>query len=459
MKTNQQIVRTLRFKHLNEPGILGKLTTAIGSIDAIIGTINTIHFGNRYVIRDIDVFISGRAHLSNVLKEVSKIKEVKILDIRDAVLEMHKDGLIDMVNTHPMNSIEDVRKVYSPGVAEVCKLISDNSNWKDNYTSIPYSVAIVTDGTNILEYGNIGTFAAMPVIEAKAALLQKLVGVSGIPILLDTLNDDDIVRTIKNIASTFGGIQLSGISSPRCFSILDTLSRELAIPVIHDDQQGNAVVTLAALINACKRANLILKKARIGIVGLGVAGISIAKLLMQFTGNPVWGTTRSEKSARIFAVLGGKLSSLREIMDICEIIIAVTGRGGVIKKDMIKKGQIIFALSQPHPEIEPDLAVQVGAALAINSRAINSLLSCPGIWRGTFDAAANSINYEMYLAAAMAIANSATEDEIVPTTLDQESHRSVTHAVAQAATETGIANRRLDEDYFENKDIKRPPWL
>jgi malate dehydrogenase (oxaloacetate-decarboxylating) len=455
---NYQIVRTLRFKNVNIPGILGKLTTAIGSTGTSIGTITTIHFGNKYVIRDVDVFVDGKEHLSRVLKEVSKIKEVKILEIRDAVLEMHKDGLIDMVNTHPINSIEDVRKIYSPGVAEVCKLISDNNSWKDTYTSIPYSVAIITDGTNVLEFGNIGPWASMPVIEAKAALFQRLVGVSGIPILLNTTNEADIVKTIKHIAMTFGGIQLTGISSPRCFSILDLLNQKLNIPIIHDDQQGNAVVTLAALINACKYTNVELDNSKIGIIGLGTVGISIAKLIMKPTGNPVLGTTKSNTSAQMFVDLGGMLSSLEKIMNTCEIIIAATAQGDIIKPDMIKKGQIIFALSQPHPEITPELALQAGAALAINSRALNNLLSCPGIWRGTFDAAATSINYEMYKAATIAIANAATEDEILPTTLNPELHLAVTHAVAHAALETGIANRKLDDDYFDNKDIKLPPW-
>ncbi len=459
METRYQIVRTLRFKNVNEPGILGKLTTAIGSTATSIGTIKTVHYGNQYVIRDIDVFVSGKAHLSKVLKEVAKIKQVKILEIRDAVLEIHRDGIIDMVNTRPINSIEDIRKIYSPGVSEVCKLISDNNSWKDTYTSIPYSVAIITDGTNVLEYGNIGAWAAMPVVEAKAALFQRLVGISGIPMLLDTTDQEDIIRTIRHIAMTFGGIQLTGISSPRCFYIMDTLSKELTIPVMHDDQQGNAVVILAAVINACKHTDISVKRSRIGIIGLGVSGNSIAKLLMRFTGNAVWGTTKSETSARMFYKLGGKLSTVMEIMNECEIVIAVTGKGDVIKREMVRKGQIILALSQPRPEIEPELALQAGAKVAIDSRAINNLLSCPGIWRGTFDATANRINYDMYLAAATAIAESTTEDEILPTSLDPGLHTNVAHAVARAALETGIASRRLDNDYFENKDIKCPPWL
>jgi malate dehydrogenase (oxaloacetate-decarboxylating) len=459
MEKNFQIVRTLRFKNLNVPGILGKLTTTIGATGASIGAIATIHYGNQYVIRDIDLFINGKEHLNLVLREIAKIHEVKILEIRDAVLEIHKNGLIDMINTHPINTIEDVRKIYSPGVAEVCKLISDHSSWKDTYTSIPYTIAIITDGTNVLEFGNLGALAAMPVMEAKAALLYRLTGVSGIPILIDTTDVQEMVNIIKQIAITFGGIQLTGIASPRCFSIMDLLSKELHIPVMHDDQQGNAVVTLAGLINACKRTNITLEKSSIGIIGLGTAGISIAKLLLRAGCNPVYGTTKSNMSAMMFTELGGTISDQEQIMKTCDIVIAVTGQGDVIKPETIKQGQIIFALSQPVPEIPPEIAMQAGAAYAINSKAINNLLSCPGIWRGTLDAMASSINFEMYRAAASAIAGTATEDEIVPTTLNPDLHLTVTHAVARAAMETGKANRKLDTDYFDNNNIKEPPWI
>jgi malate dehydrogenase (oxaloacetate-decarboxylating) len=453
-----QVVRTIRFKNVNTPGILGKLTTAIGKTGTIIGTIKTVHMGNHFVIRDIDVLVDGKEHLTHVLEEVSKIQEIKILEIRDAVLEIHRNGLIKMTNAFPINTIEDVQKIYIPGVAEVCRLIADNINWKDTYTSIPYNVAIVTDGSSVLEFGNIGPVAEMPIIEGKAAMLRKLVRISGIPILMDSHKPEDIVELVKRIALTFGGIQLTGIVSPQCFEIYKRLEKELNIPVMHDDQQGNAVVALAALINACKRCNLELEKVKIGIIGLGTTGFSIGKLLMQYTGNSVLGTTKSQASMGRFVDINGTLSSLEEIMETANIVIATTSRGDVIKPEMVKKGQIIFALSQPHSEIAPELAREAGAALAINSRAINNLLSCPGIWRGTLDAKAPKINFEMYKAAARAIANAATEEEILPTTLDAKVHLAVAHGVAKAAIKTGIAQRRLDDDYFEVTNIKMLPW-
>ena len=241
-----EIVRTLRCRNLNVPGTLGKLTATIGRLGVSVGNITTVHLGHHFHIRDIDVFVKSKEHLAELLSELPKLREVTVLEVRDAVLNLHENGKIKMINTVAINSLDDLRKVYTPGVAEVCKLIMGDSMWKDTYTSIPYSVAIVTDGTAVLGLGNIGPVAGMPVMEGKAALLQQLVGISGIPILVDTTDPDEIVETVKHIATTFGAIQLEDIASPRCFVIEERLERELNIPVMHDDQQGTAVVTLAS---------------------------------------------------------------------------------------------------------------------------------------------------------------------------------------------------------------------
>ncbi len=458
MVNNYQTVRTIRFKNVNTVGILGKLTTAIGKTGTSIGEIKTVHMGNRYVVRDIDVFINSKEHMSKVLSEVSKINEIKILEIRDAVLEIHKNGIVKMINTLPINSLEDVQKIYWPGVSEVCRLIAENKNWKDTYTIIPYNVALVTNGSAVLEFGNIGAVAAMPAVEGKSALLQKIAGINGIPLLMNSGDPNIIVQTIKEVEPTFGGIQLTGISSPQCFQIMEKLQKEVQIPVIHDDQQGNAVVALAALINACRLTNSVIEEATVGIIGLGTTGTAIAKLLFEYTGKPVMGFTLSKSSTERHLRNGGTLASLEQIMQTADIVIATTGKGNVIKTDMVKKRQIILALSQPIPEIEPDKALEAGASLAINGKAINNFLSCPGIWRGTLDAGSPVINFEMYKAAALAIADSTTEGEILPTTLDPKVHIAVTHAVAAAALKSGVARRKLDGDYFEAKDIKKPPW-
>ena len=231
------------------------------------------------------------------------------------------------------------------------------------------------------------------------------------------------------------------------------------MPVIHDDQQGNATVVIAALINASRTCHIDFSVAKVGVIGLGVTGLSIARFIRTYTGNPVLGATRSEASAKRHIADGGVMKSLPEIMKVADIVIATTSKGKIISSDMIRKDQIVFALSQPEPEIEPEEAMAAGSCLAINSKAINNLLCCPGLWRGTLDAQAQTINFAMYHAAAQAIAKSATEGEILPTTLDDRVHHAVTHAVARAAMETGAARRKLDDDYFENTNIMKPPWM
>ncbi len=458
MEPKYELSRTLRCKNVNAPGVLGKLTTAIGKAGANIGNIATVYLGHHYVIRDIDVLVTGKAHLDRLIEEVGRLREVSILEVRDDVLALHKNGKIRMMNTVPVNSVSDLRKVYTPGVAEVCELIKEKPEWRDTYTSIPYSVAIVTDGTAILGLGNIGTAAGMPVMEGKAALLQQLVGLSGIPVLLDTTDPDRIVDTVVNIAPTFGAIQLEDIASPRCFDILAALDKRLEMPVMHDDQQGTAVVTLAALINACKLTGTDLAGARIGIIGLGAAGLTIGKFLLRYTGNPTLGTARTEASRQRHAAAGGIPSSLDEIMQKARVIVATSGVKGLIEPAMVRKGQIIFALSNPYPEIAPEAAIAAGAALAVDGRTVNNLLGYPGIWRGALDARAAKLNFEMYEAAALAISACAAEGEIVPGALDPKAHLAVAHAVARAAMQSGVARRRLDDDYFENANVKEPPF-
>lgn len=454
---NKHIVRTLRCKNRSIPGTLGNLTTAIGRVGADIGNVTTVHLGHHYTVRDVDVFVENEEHLAQVINEVAKLKDVSVLQIRDAVLQLHEKGKIKMISTVPLETLDYLSKVYTPGVAEVCSLIKDQPKWKNSYTTIPYSVAIVTDGTAVLGLGNIGPVAGMPVMEGKAALLQHLVGISGIPILLNTTDTDEIVETVEHIAPTFGGIQLEDIASPRCFSIEERLQKELDIPVMHDDQHGTAVVTLAALINACKLAKVTLHEAKIGLIGLGAAGLSIGKMLHQYTGNPTLGMARTEASIRRHTEQGGLASSMEEIMETADIVVATTGVRALISPSMVRKGQIIFALSNPYPEISPERAIASGAILATDGRSVNNLLGYPGIWRGTLDAKAAKINYEMYKSAALAIADATPEGELVPSPIDPVVHLAVTHNVARAAMESGVAGQHLDDDYFENTDVKEPP--
>ncbi len=454
---NYGIVRTLRCKNANVPGTLGRLTTAIGDTGAEIGDIVTVHLGQHFTVRDIDVNIRSREHLEKLTDEIAKLEDVTVLQVRDEVLELHEQGKIRTVSRVTIDSLDSLGKVYTPGVAEVCRLIVDEPGSEDVYTGIPYSVAIVTDGTAVLGLGDIGPVAGMPVMEGKAALLQQLAKVNGMPILLATKDPDEIVETIARISPTFGGIHLEDISSPRCFVIRERLEKELDIPVMHDDQQGTAVVTLAALINASRRIDRPLEEARIGLIGLGAAGLTIGEFLLRFTGTPALGTARTEASMQRHADRGGIPSNIEEIMTTADIVVATTGVGGLIDPGMVREGQIILSLSNPYPEITPEAATASGAALALDGKTVNNLLGYPGIWRGALDSKARNINFEMYRAAALAVAGAAGEHELVPSPLDPRVHLAVAHAVARAAMNAGVARRPLDDDYFEDTILEPPP--
>jgi len=265
------------------------------------------------------------------------------------------------------------------------------------------------------------------------------VGLSGVPILLDSKDPARIIDTVATIAPTFSAIQLEDISAPRCFEIEERLQAILDIPVMHDDQHGTAVVTTAALTTASRLTGIKLENARIGQVGLGAAGNAIGRMLMSLTGNPVFGADLSEAALQLFEQHGGLRSNLQEIMQECDVVVATTGVAGLIKPEMVRKGQVILALSNPNPEIEPETAYQAGAAFAADGKSVNNVLGFPGILRGAIDSYAPRITYEMYLAAAICLADQTLPDELVPNPLDKSVHQAVARAVARKALEQGIA--------------------
>ena len=443
-----RLIRTIRLRNENVPGVLGSWASAIGDLDANIGNVATVQVGLHYVVRDVDVLVHDEAHLQQVLKATSQLKGVSVVEVRDDVLDLHRGGKIEVVSRQPIDSIDQLRKVYTPGVASVSRQIGEDPSQRDLYTSIPSLVAIVTDGTAVLGLGDIGPWASMPVMEGKAALLHELVGMSGIPILLDTRDPEEIISTVKRIAMTFGAIQLEDIAAPRCFEISERLAEELPIPVMHDDQSGTAVVVLAALINACNASGKSLSKVKVGQIGLGAAGMGIAQMLHHYTGNPVLGADIAEERVRRLESRGGMGSTLDEVMAKADVVISTTGVKGLISPDWVRKGQIIFALSNPEPEIEPSVALAHGALFAADGRSINNLLGFPGIWKGAMDCKAAKITQEMLVAAGLSLCENVEPPDLLPPPLDKAIHRRVGQAVARAAMASGVAGYALDEDYF-----------
>jgi malate dehydrogenase (oxaloacetate-decarboxylating) len=394
---------------------------------------------SQHVVRDITVYAEDMDHMQRVLEAIENNEGTRILQVRDEVLELHQKGKIAIRSRFPIDSMTTLRRVYTPGVAEVCRMIAADPSLAWTYTSISHMVAIVTDGTAVLGLGDIGPLAGMPVMEGKAMLMETLVGLSGIPILLNTKDTEEIIAAVKAIAPTFAAIQLEDISAPRCFEIEERLQAALDIPVMHDDQHGTAVVSTAALLVASRETGHDLNKAVIGQIGLGAAGNAIGKMLMRLTGNPVYGADLSTEALDRFERAGGRKSDLREIMATCDIVISTTGVAGLIKPEMVRPGQIILALSNPNAEIDPDLALARGAAFAADGKSVNNVLGFPGIFRGVVDAHAPRITHEMLLAAAETIASMTPPGELVPSPLDKKVHRAVARAVAETAIKQGLA--------------------
>lgn len=439
MESSERFMRTIRVRNEQQLGTLGRLLVAVADAGGDVGEVRLLQETSRYTLRDITINTQDEVHMNHVLNAMEANPGTRILAVRDEVLELHQKGKIAIRSRVAVDTLSILRRVYTPGVAEVCLRIAKDPSMARQYTAISHLVAIVTDGTAVLGLGDIGALAGMPVMEGKAMLMETLVGLSGIPILLDSKDPDRIIETVSTIAPTFSAIQLEDISAPRCFEIEERLQALLEIPVMHDDQHGTAVVVTAALTTASRITKINLDHALIGQIGLGAAGNAIGRMLMKLTGNPVWGADLSEEALSFFERSGGKRSDLHEIMSACDIVVATTGAAGLIKPENVRKGQIILALSNPTPEIDPEIAINAGAAFAADGKSVNNVLGFPGILRGAVDSYATHISHEMYLAAAIAIADQTPPDELVPNPLEKNVHHAVARAVAQKAFQQGIA--------------------
>lgn len=439
MAWERKFSRTLQVRNEQSIGQLAKILNLISDHGGNVGDIRMLTETSQHVVRDITIYTDSVEQFNTILEKLEELEGTVITEVRDEVLQLHLKGKIAVRSRYPIDSMTTLRRVYTPGVAEVCLMIANDPSMARLYTCTSHMIAIVTDGTAVLGLGDIGPLAGMPVMEGKAMLMESLVGLSGFPILLNTKDPDRIVETIAAIAPTFAAIQLEDISAPRCFEIEERLKKILDIPVMHDDQHGTAVVTTAALMVATKRSGVNLADLKIGQIGLGAAGLATTRMLMSITAHPVWGADLNPDALVRFKSYGGKPSTLVEIMENCDVVISTTGVQGLIKPEMVRKGQIILALSNPKPEIEPEVAMANGAAFAADGKSVNNVLGFPGIFRGAVDSNARDITQEMLIAAANTIADLTKPGELVPNALDKKVHLAVAKAVALKAFEQGVA--------------------
>ena len=445
-----QFFRTLRVKNENQVGVLAAVLSVIARHGGSVGDIRTVHQSRTSMMRDIDIIMESLAEFDALVADLDRMPESTVIELRDEVLTAHLGGKIRVVSQAPIETFADLGRVYTPGVGEVCRKIHEDPRMADHYTIIPNTCAIVSDGSAVLGLGNLGAAAAMPVLEGKAALMAQLVGVNAIPIALRSQDPDDIIEAVAAISATFGVIQLEDIRSPKCFDIEPRLQERVDVAVFHDDQHGTAAVVLATLMNACQMTGLSLASLKVGQIGLGAAGLAIARAVMHYTGKPVMGADRVQDPLDRLAGFGGTPSDIDEICGRCDVVIATTGQAGLITTSMIRPGQLIFALSNPRPEIDSTEAIQAGARIAESGAAVNNLLCYPGACRGLLDTGARRAPQEVFRAASEAIVRVTPPGQLLPSPLDRTVHAAVASAVARAAMELGVATREPAPGYFED---------
>lgn len=457
---------TIRLSYPDRPGLLGRIASVIGESHGYIGAVDIVEVRGSQITRDVTVNASDVAHGEAITQALRGIEDVEVLKVSDRTFLMHLGGKIEVQSRVPVKTRDDLSMAYTPGVARVCRAIYEDPEAAFNLTIRRNTVAVVSDGSAVLGLGNIGPKAAMPVMEGKALLFKEFAGVDSFPICLDTQDPDQIVETVRQLAPTFGGINLEDISSPRCVEIERRLDDLIDIPVFHDDQHGTAIVVTAALTNALKIVGKSPESIRVTMSGAGAAGMAIARLL-QLIGvqqlivtdrrgaiyrgrtegmNPVkdWLAENSNPNA--------ESGSLSEVIRGADVFIGVSA-AGLLSVDDVKsmsEDPIVFALANPDPEISPEEAGPHVKVMATGrsdyANQINNVLCFPGLFRGLLDVRAHTVTDHMKMAAALAIADVISEDEllpsyIIPSVFNRRVAPAVAQAVAQAAIDEGVARK------------------
>lgn len=456
---------TLRVKLDNQPGVLARLIQRIADRGGNVGAIDIVKPGKESIVRDITVDTQGEAHEKELITAADGLPGVEVVYWSDRVFLMHLGGKIEVRSKMPLTTRDRLSIAYTPGVARVCMAIHESPEKVHNLTIKSNTVAIVTDGTAVLGLGDIGPEASLPVMEGKAMLFREFAGVDAFPIALNTKDPEEIIETVKRIAPVFGGVNLEDIAAPNCFEIERRLREELDIPVFHDDQHGTAVVLTAALINALKVTGKKPEDLKVIVAGVGAAGTACTRMVMKLGVKNIIGfdrkgaLTRDRKdlndSKREYAAETNpnqESGTLKECLRGADVFIGLSGPGLLEEADIqaMNKDAMVFAMSNPVPEIMPEIAGKhvriVATGRSDYPNQINNVLCFPGLFRGVLDCRAREINEAMKMAAAKALAavideDHLTEDYIIPSVFDKQVVPQVSQAVMNAAIRTGVARK------------------
>jgi len=456
---------TMRVDIPSGPGSFAKVAAAIAEAEGDVGAIDLVRVTKEHTTRDITVSAADADHGQRIVDVVREVPGVTIVNVSDRTFLMHLGGKIAVRNKVPVKTRDDLSMAYTPGVARVCLAIAEDVTKARSLTIKQNTVAVVTDGTAVLGLGDIGPEAAMPVMEGKAMLFKEFAGIDAWPLALSTKDTDEIIDIVKAIAPGFGGINLEDIAAPRCFEIEGRLRRELDIPVFHDDQHGTAVVVLAGLLNAAKLVRKRMDELKVVLVGVGAAGVAVSKLLMEAGVTDIIGCDR--EGALYVGKKGqvgikkwyakhtnprGFQGSAEEALVGADVFIGLSGPGAVSVEAIrsMADDAVVFAMANPVPEVPPEEVEEFVRVVATGRsdypNQINNVLCFPGMFRGALDSHATTINEEMNLAAARAIAGVIGEDElhedyVIPSVFNKSVVERVAAAVAEAAVRTGVSQR------------------
>ncbi|HZT06996.1 MAG TPA: malic enzyme-like NAD(P)-binding protein [Chloroflexota bacterium] len=466
VQTSPSYSITIRCALENRPGMLGRLTTAIGEEGGNIGAIDIAGSGPATLIRDITVNARDEAHADAIAARVNRIEGVKVVNVSDRTFLLHLGGKIEVTGKSPLKTRDDLSMAYTPGVARVSMAIARDPSKAWNLTIKRHTVAVVSDGSAVLGLGNIGPYGAMPVMEGKCMLFKEFGGLDAFPICLDTQDPEEIIETVARIAPAFGGVNLEDIAAPRCFVVEDALRERVDIPVFHDDQHGTAIVVLAALKNALKIVEKPIEDIRIIMLGAGAAGVACTRILLASGARDIIlcdregaiyrGRTAGMNPFKEQIATETNPSQLRgdanSLLAGADVLIGLSGPG-LIKPESVKEmnaDAIVFAMANPTPEVMPE-TIQDYARIIATGRSdypnqINNVLAFPGVMRGALDCQARTVNEAMKLAAAEAIASVVTaeelnEDYIIPSVFNKRVATDVAEAVRNAAYASGVARR------------------
>ena len=456
---------TMRLHLPQQGGTFARVAGAIADTDAMLGAIDLVRVERDGVVRDVTVACGDSAHAEEVVRAVRDLEGVEVDSVSDRTFLMHKGGKIEVNSKLPLKTRDDLSMAYTPGVGRVSMAIHEDPAKAWALTIKGNTVAVVSDGTAVLGLGDIGPEAAMPVMEGKALLFKEFAGVDAFPLCIDTKDVEEIIAFVKAAAPTFGGINLEDISAPRCFEIERRLRAELDIPVFHDDQHGTAIVVLAALLNALKLVGKKPEDITVIVVGAGAAGIACTDIMLAqgvadvivcnregaiYPGEEGLDADRASLAARTNP--RGVRGTAEEVLAGADVLIGLSGPGAVTATAVrsMAPGAIVFAMANPVPEVQPE-EVRDDVAVMATGRSdypnqINNVLAFPGVFKGALDVRARTINEEMKLAAAHAIASVIPEEElhpdyIIPSVFNRRVAELVADAVATAAVASGVARR------------------